>query len=221
MTLRDLLLRLRALATPRCVERELDEELAFHIERETQKHLASGPSPADARTRALARFGSVPLVADQCRDARGIGFVDDVARDILYALRTFRRAPLAALTIVATVALGLGLVTAVFAIYDLVLLRADTVQSPGELFAVAMGQETRADNEPTVAFTRRDYEALRRETDVFTDAFAMKSWSCHRALRASCGRPATALGRSCASRRRRATRRALTRAPQRRNRRER
>lgn len=106
MTLRDLLLRLRALATPRRVERELDEELAFHIERETQKHLATGLSPADARAQALARFGSVPLVADQCRDARGIGFVDDVARDILYALRTFHRAPLAALTIVATVAIA-------------------------------------------------------------------------------------------------------------------
>jgi predicted permease len=173
MTLRDLLLRLRALATPRRVERELDEELAFHVERETQKHLADGMSPADARARALARFGSVPLVADQCRDARGIGFVDDAARDILYALRTFRRAPLAALTIVATVALGLGLVTAVFAIYDVVLLRPDAVQSPGELFAVAIGQETGADSEPSFVFTRRDYEALRRETDVFTDAFAM------------------------------------------------
>ena len=75
----------------------------------------------------------------------------------------------------ATVALGLGLVTAVFTIYDLVLLRPDAVQSPGELFAVAMGQETGADNEPTAAFTRRDYEALRRETDVFTDAFAINA----------------------------------------------
>jgi len=175
MTLRDLLLRLRALATPRRVERELDEELAFHIERETQKHLADGLSPADARTRALARFGSVPLVADRCRDARGIGFVDDVARDILYALRTFRRAPLAAVTIVATVALGLGLVTAVFAIYDIVLLRADAVQRPGELFAVWIGQGTEGNSEPTVVFTRRDYEALRRETDVFTDAFAINA----------------------------------------------
>ena len=111
MNLRDLFLRVRALVAPRRVERELDEELAFHIERETQKHIADGLSPADARTRALARFGSVPLAADQCRDARGTAFVDDLARDILYAFRTFRRAPLAALTIVATVGLGLGLVT--------------------------------------------------------------------------------------------------------------
>jgi predicted permease len=175
MTLRDLFLRVRALATPRRVERELDEELAFHIERETQKHLANGLSLADARARALARFGSVPLVADQCRDARGTGCVDDVARDILYAWRTFRRAPLAALTIVATVALGLGLVTAVFAIYDIVLLRTDAVQSPGELFAVAMGRGTEGDSEPTVVFTRRDYEAVRRETDVFTDVFAISA----------------------------------------------
>ena len=130
MNLRDLFLRVRALAAPRRVERELDEELAFHIERETQRHIADGLSPADARTRALARFGSVALAADQCRDARGTAFVDALARDILYAFRTFRRAPLAALTIVATVALGLGLVSVVFAVYNTIFLRADAVREP-------------------------------------------------------------------------------------------
>ena len=128
---------------PRRVERELDEELAFHIERETQKHIAAGLSPVDARTRALARFGPVPLAADQCRDARGTGFVDDLTRDILYAFRTFRRAPLAALTIVATVALGLGLVAVVFTVYNILFLRADAVRSPGELFAVDAGAADR------------------------------------------------------------------------------
>ena len=111
MNLRDLFLRIRALVAPRRVERELDEELTFHIERETQKHIAAGLSPVRRSHRARARFGAVPLAADQCRDARGTDFVDDLTRDILYAFRTFRRAPLAALTIVATVALGLGLIT--------------------------------------------------------------------------------------------------------------
>ena len=176
-TLRDLLLRIRALVAPRRVERELDEELAFHIERETQQHIAAGLSPADARARARARFGSVPLAADQCRDARGTAFVDDLARDILYAFRTFRRAPLAALTIVATVALGLGLVTAVFTVYNVFLLRVDAVQSPGELFAVAMGSGPDPTANRMSLFTRRDYEALRRETSVFTDAFAMQGYA--------------------------------------------
>jgi predicted permease len=168
MNLHDVFLRIRALTAPRRVERELDEELAFHIERETQRHLAEGLSAKDARTRALACFGPVALAADQCRDARGTAFVDTLARDVLYAFRSFRRAPLAALTIVATVALGLGLVAAVFAVYSMIFLRADAVRSPGELFAVER-DGSRGDE----AFTRLEYEAIREETSVFTDVVAM------------------------------------------------
>src|SRR5688500_1382391 len=163
MTFRDLQLRARALFAPRRAERELDEELSFHIERETRKLVAEGMGAAEARARARARFGPVPLAADQCRDARGTSLVDDLTRDVLYAFRTFRRAPLAALTIVATVALGLGLVAVAFTVYNVFLLRVDAVQSPGELFAVAIGQRTGSDSEPNVLFTRDDYEALRRE----------------------------------------------------------
>ena len=49
------------------------------------------------------------------------------------------------------------------------------MRRPGELFAVWIGQGTEGSSEPTVVFTRRDYEALRRETDVFTDAFAINA----------------------------------------------
>ena len=171
MNLRDLLLSARALVAPRRVERELDEELAFHIERETQKHIAAGLSPVDARTRALARFGPVQLAADQCRDARGTALVDDMARDILYAFRTFRRAPLAAVTIVATVGLGLGLISVVFTVYNTIFLRADAVRSPDELFAVERRTGPGAD--VSLPFTWPEYDAMRRETSVFTDAFAM------------------------------------------------
>jgi len=170
MNLRDLFLRIRALVAPHRVERELHEELTFHIERETQKHIAAGLSPVHARTRALVRFGAVPLAADQCRDARGTGFVDDVARDILYALRTFRRAPLAALTIVATVALGLGLIAMAFTLYSVFFLRSDAVQNASELVAVERSTRGSAD---ALSFTRAEYEAMRRETSVFTDAVAM------------------------------------------------
>src|ERR1700741_3304553 len=137
MTLRSRVLRIRALVARRRVELELDEELAFHIQHETLRHIAAGLEPVDARRRALARFGPMPLVADQCRDARGTGFVDDVARDILYAFRTFRRAPPGAVTLAGTGGLGLGLVAVVFTVYNVLLLRVDAVERPGELFAVA------------------------------------------------------------------------------------
>jgi predicted permease len=169
MNLRDLFLRVRALVAPRRVEHELDEELAFHIEYDTQRHIANGLSAADARARALARFGPVPLAADQCRDARGTALIDDLARDVLYAFRTFRRAPLAAFTIVATVALGLGLLAAVFTFFH-AFLRADAVQNPGELFDVVRQTGPGADS--SVPFTRAEYEALRRETRVFSDVAA-------------------------------------------------
>ncbi len=186
MTLRDLLLRVRALVSPRRVERELDEELAFHIERETHKHVANGLSPADARARAVARFGSLTLAADECRDARGIGLVEDLTRDVIYAIRAFRRAPLAAITIIATVALGLGLVTSVFTIYNSIVFRADAVRNPGELFAVE--PLLPLSGEP-VPLTRADYEAMRRETNVFTDAGAMLSAAVSNVSRID-GRPA-------------------------------
>ena len=169
MNVRDLKLRASRpdRTTPR--ERELDEELAFHLERETQKLIADGVSPAEARTRARARFGPVPLAADECRDARGTAFVDDCVRDILYAFRTFRRAPLAALTIVMTVALGLGLVAVVFTFFNIFMFRVDAVRNPGELFAVRAAATATTS---AWAFTQPQYEALRRETSVFSDAFA-------------------------------------------------
>jgi predicted permease len=173
MNLRDLKLRARALFSPRREERDLDEELAFHIERETQKHIANGLSPAEARMRARTRFGSVAVTADECRDARGTAFIDSLKRDVSYAWRSFRRAPLVALTIVTTVGLGLGLVAVVFTILNAFVFLPDEVRNPHELFAVQRQGAKPSESEGPGDFTREQYEALVRETGVFSDAFAI------------------------------------------------
>src|SRR6185503_6229132 len=80
----------------------------------------------------------------------------------------FRRAPLVALTIVAMVALGLGLVAMVFTFLNLALFRVDNVRNPGELAGIERPRE--AGSEELVPTTRDQYEALRRETAVFSDA---------------------------------------------------
>jgi predicted permease len=95
--------------------------------------------------------------------------LENVLRDVGYTLRSFARAPLAALTIVATVALGLGLVAVVFTILNAYIFRADEVRSPGDLYAVERQRSASAEGE---TFTRPQYEALVRETGVFSDAFA-------------------------------------------------
>ena len=172
MSLRDWRLRARALFAPRRVERELDDELAFHIERETQKLIAGGMTASEARARARARFGPVPLAADECRDARGTAFVDDTMRDVSYALRTFRRAPLVAFTIVSTVALGLGLVAVAFTVVNTLLFRVDAVPDVHQMFVV---ERLRTSDGSPILFTRAQFDALRQETSVFTDAYAERS----------------------------------------------
>ena len=74
MNFYDLKLRARALFRPNRVERELNEELAFHLEREKQRLIDGGLAPAEAHQRAHARFGSPALAADECRDARARSF---------------------------------------------------------------------------------------------------------------------------------------------------
>ena len=95
--------------------------------------------------------------------------LESVVRDVRFTLRSFRRTPLVALTIVATVGLGLGLIAVVFTILNAYIFRVDDVRNPHELFAVQRQQSANA--EP-VTFTRAQYETLVRETDVFSDAFA-------------------------------------------------
>jgi predicted permease len=90
--------------------------------------------------------------------------------DISYAFRTLRKAPLASLTIVLTVSLGLGMVAAVFTFLNVFLFRADKVPNIHELYGV---ERPRTADGDLVRLARPVYEALRRETSVFTDVFAM------------------------------------------------
>ena len=169
MTLNDLKLRARALLRPSRVERELEEELAFHVEREARKLIDEGMTPAEARQRARARFGSTALAADRCRDERGTAVIDDTVRDIQYALRAFGRAPLAASTIVITVALGLGLVAILFTVLNTLVFRVDQVPDVGEIYSVERTKVADGDSSP---LTRPMFDAMRADTHVFTNAYA-------------------------------------------------
>jgi predicted permease len=169
MNLRDWRLRVRAILSPRATERDLEDELAFHVERETQKLIAEGASPAEARAAAQARFGSTLRAADHCRDVRRTGFVDDLVRDARFAVRSLKRAPLAALTIVGTVALGLGLVAVAFTLLNTLLFRVDSVPNVHEMVTLKRPQNTKGDRP---AFTRAQFDALRRDSTVFMDSYA-------------------------------------------------
>lgn len=83
----DLLIRARALIRRRAVERELDEELRFHLERQIGAHVRAGLSPEDAARRARVEFGGLEQVKEGCRDARGTRWIEDVGGDLRNGFR--------------------------------------------------------------------------------------------------------------------------------------
>jgi putative ABC transport system permease protein len=121
--IREVLNRVRFFLARRKPE-ELDEELAFHVERETEMRVAAGVSPDEARRQALVEFGGVERTREQCYEQRPGWWVGTVGQDVRYALRGFRRNLAFTITVIATLALGIGATTAVFSVVDRILFRS-------------------------------------------------------------------------------------------------
>jgi putative ABC transport system permease protein len=115
--------RARALFNRNAAETDLDDELRFHLDMETDYQMRMGHPEKDARRIATREFGGVERYRDESRDARGVSMFEDIGRDMTVAMRGLRRTPGFALISIFTVALGIGMTTAVFSIIDGILLR--------------------------------------------------------------------------------------------------
>ena len=119
----DLLARLGSLLRRGREDDETAEELRFHLEMEAEKNLRAGMDPGEARRQAHLRLGGVDAIREAVRDARGMRPLEDLARDLRYALRGARRSPGFTLVVVLTLTLGIGANTAVFTVVDNFLFR--------------------------------------------------------------------------------------------------
>ena len=117
-------LRLRSLFRRTDVERDLDDELLYHVEQETAENIRRGMSPNDARAAARRALGNIELRKEEVRDTRGTRWIEELVRDMAFALRSLRRARGFATTVILTLALGIGANTAMFTLLRGTLLRA-------------------------------------------------------------------------------------------------
>lgn len=162
---RELVFRLRALFRRGALERQLDDELLFHLEELTEELVRSGLSRKAARRRARLEFGNINSIKEDCREARGVSAIETTWRDIRYALRGLKNTPVFACTSVLTLALCIAAASTVLALIHTYFFRSWPASHPGNLVEISA---TRNHGTTLGPVSYPDFERLQRATHTLT-----------------------------------------------------
>ena len=151
------------------MERDMDEEMRFHIEAHATELMKGGITREQAVRQARLEFGGMETTKSECRDAVGVSFLEALMQDVRHSVRGMLRNPVFTLTAVIVLALGIGATTAIFSVVDAVLLRPLAYRDSGRLVTILMYGDG-----PVSAGNYIDW---RDESRSFTAMSAAEYWS--------------------------------------------
>jgi len=157
-------MRLRSLLERSQVERELERELRFHIDQQTEENVTRGIPPDQARRLALRRLGGLAQIEEECREMRRTNYVENFWHDLRYAVRTLAANRGFTMVMVLTLALSIGANSAIFTVIDNVLLKPLPYPEPDRVVRIFFSNSTY----PKFRFNPfdfRDYRARNRSFD--------------------------------------------------------
>jgi putative ABC transport system permease protein len=163
--------RIRRLFQRSHTEKELDQELQFHLDRQMAGYVAAGLSPEEARRRANLEFGGLNRVKEEVRDVRWEIHLDNLFRDFRYALRNLRKDHRFAMIAIFALALGIGASTVVFSIFYNLFFNAFAAKGANRL-VVPVIQNTEktgqvGSNLQPLTLHLADLDAIREQNRVF------------------------------------------------------
>ena len=151
-------------------ESSMKDEIRFHIESRVEDLMQSGHSRSEAERRARLEFGSAEAHKEDCRQARGLQFLDDLRRDVQLAFRQMRRNLGYTAVAVLILAIGIGANTAIFTLVNALILRPLPYPEPHEL--MLLNETSQTMNEMSVAYP--NFLDWREQNDVFDRISAMR-----------------------------------------------
>jgi putative ABC transport system permease protein len=172
--MRGWLVRLAGLFHKERRDAELAEEIESHVQMHIEDNLRSGMTPQEARRQALIKLGGIESTKEDYRDRRGLPLLENLMQDLRFGLRTLRKNPGFSVMVVVTLALGIGVNTAIFSAVYGVLLRPLPYQDGGRL--VVLHQQAEQAHVANVLFSApeiADYRANNHTLDAVVEYHSM------------------------------------------------